>query len=202
MIRFPVRCCGRVVSGWVAISILVLATLFFTPPGQGAPGAGSAFTQTLDKVFQGDGLARALDALSIRAIFAPADVKAGGEVELLLQITVGEGSYIYSVKSQGPFSPSPTHLVFQMDGFLSPKGPLRESLPESLYDAPFDRAMRVHKRVFTLSQLFRVAPDVRPGPQRVSGEMKFHICDGNVCSTLKGKPFQVQFQVVAASKLP
>ncbi len=202
MIRFRVRACYGIVNCIVVSSIVILAALIFTPAGLGAPGGDSAFTQSLGKVFGGGGLARALDALTIRALLAPGKVRAGGEVELVLQITVDKGSYIYSVEDQGPFSPRPTHLELQMDGLLSPKGPLRESPPKTVYDAPFNRPLRVHKRLFTLSQTFQVAPGVRPGPHRVSGALKFHICDGNVCSTLKGKPFQAELKVVAGSKLP
>ena len=202
MIRFRRRARGRLVSGWIAGGIVLLAALVFIPAGLGAPGGDSAFTQSLGKVFGSGGLTRALDALAIRALLVPADAKAGGEVELLLQITVDQGSYIYSVEDQGPFSPRPTHLELQIDGLLSPKGPLRESPPKTVYDAPFNRQLRVHKRLFTLSQKFRVAPGVRPGLHRVSGALKFHICDGNVCSTLKGKAFQAELKVVAASKLP
>jgi len=202
MIRFRVVACGRIVSSIVAGSIVMLAGLMFSQAGLAAPGEDSAFTRTLGNLFGDGGSARVNDALSIRTLLSPADAKAGGEVELLLQITVDKGSYIYSVKPQGPFSPRPTHLELQINGLLSPKGPLRESPPKTVYDAPFNRLLQVHKRLFTLSQKFRVAPGVRPGLHRVSGALKFHICDGKVCSTLKGKSFQALLKVVAGSELP
>ena len=201
MIRFRAAGRGGVVRRIGAWGMVVLAGLIFTPAGLGAPGKDSAFTQSLGNLFGDGGSVRINDALTIRTLISPAEARAGGEVELLLQITVDKGSYIYSVKPQGPFSPNPTHLELQIAGLLSPKGPLRESPPKTVYDAPFNRQLRIHERLFTLWQKFRVAPGVRPGLHRVSGALKFHICDGKVCSTLMGKSFQAVLKVVDGSKL-
>lgn len=200
MIRFRIR--AFAIATMLMMLVMLLTGLMLHQTATAKPGKDSAFVRSLGDAFANYSSARADDALSIRTLFNPGGVLAGGEVELLLQITVDKGSYIYSVEGQGAYSPNPTHLELQLDGLLSPKGRLKESPPETVFDGPFNRPLRVHKRIFTISQKFRVEPGVRPGLYRVSGALKFHICDGEVCSILKGKSFQAELRVVAGGKLP
>ncbi len=72
---------------------------------------------------------------------------------------------------------------------------MEESPPEPVYDAPFNRLLRVHRNLFTLSRAYRVAPDAPAAVHVFRADLMFQICDGKVCSNPRNKGFMLQLKI-------
>lgn len=178
------------------VFVLMLCLLMLSQSGWASPQEASAFKQSLGDLFANSGATRGGKTLTIQTLFDPEAVRAGAEVQLLLQVTVDKGGYIYSVEPQGAHSPNPTSVKLNTR-LLTPIGPLQETPPQAVFDGPFNRVLRVHKGIFSFTQRFKVAAQAPPGVHALSGGLSFHICDGDVCSILQGKSFHGSLRVLA-----
>lgn len=136
----------------------------------------------------------ATNPLRLEALVEPSRVAAGAVVTVQVRGTVRPGSYLYSIRPQGGHSPTPTTLHLNIP-WLKAEGPLEESVTQAMFDQVFLRTLHIHRDVFSLSRRYRVAGSAPAGDHRLHGEVRYHVCDGKVCSSLLGEGFAVSLTV-------
>lgn len=132
--------------------------------------------------------------LEVFAEFKPATAKPGSVITLKVLGRISPGFHIYSVNSQGEFSPDPTKLILHSDEIFQ-AGTLKESKPIKIIDKAFNLELEVHKNDFWFEQDFHLSEVSKPGARSWRGYVLYQICDNRICSFPLERDFQVQLNV-------
>ncbi len=127
--------------------------------------------------------------LSIIAELSPNSVAVGEEITLTILGRTEPDYHIYSVFSQGDFSPEPTRIVIESE-FLEASSKVSESSPLLIIDKSFDQSLHVHKNDFWLKQKFILKSNPLNREFHVRGYLLYQICDNRICSLPRKKAFR------------
>ncbi len=127
--------------------------------------------------------------------FMPDHVKVNSLVTLKLWGRVAESFHIYSISSQGEYSPEPTQLIIEASPLVSHK-PLSESETVWVEDEAFDERLKVHKNDFWLERVYKVKENQKPGVYSIKGRLIYQICNQKICSLPISKSFSAPLEII------
>ncbi len=140
--------------------------------------------------------ALAQDKFQVKAEFSPATAKPGDEVTLRIHATVEYGWHAYGTKEQNqiPVSLPAKKLVLSglevVEPAVIPEGTPSQGPLGTQYELPHE---------FTVDQKLRVPKGMAGGKVKVSGELKYQICDANSCEPPDAAKFSATLTVDAAA---
>ncbi len=132
--------------------------------------------------------------LSIIAELSPNPAALATEIILTVYGRIETGHHIYSVHSQGDFSPIPTKIAIK-SGFLIPRSKTWESPPITVIDQTFDQPLKVHKNDFWLKRKFLLSSNSKIGKYQIAGYVSYQICDNRICSLPQNKIFRTDLTI-------
>lgn len=168
---------------WSLVAGFVLAAFWLLPPGM----AGAQFLLN-----QNQDIPDVLVTFESR--LEPADAKPGEHVRLIITGRITDGWYTYSVVPQGEFAPPATKLTLDQPPF-EVIGPVYETNPIIKKDKVFDLTLAFHKRAVRFYQNLRVPEDAQPGMRYVAGELRYQVCNNQICTPPRNEPINVGMMV-------
>jgi DsbC/DsbD-like thiol-disulfide interchange protein len=140
-----------------------------------------------------DGIDLQADQVKAAIRLASASVPAGGKVAITTHFAVAPGWHIYGAPLPAGEDLTPTSLSFAKDlaahqsVTMPPPTPLRfEALGETL---------PVYQGDFTSSAELQLKPDLKPGPQTISGTLRFQECNDSLCKMPRTVEFTLPLQI-------
>ncbi len=127
--------------------------------------------------------------------FIPGRAEANSFVALKLWGRIAEDYHIYSIRSQGEYSPEPTQLIIETSP-LTVHEALTESETVWVEDEAFGERLKVHKNDFWLKRVYKVKDNQKPGVYSINGSLIFQICDRKICSLPVSKRFSAQLEII------
>lgn len=116
----------------------------------------------------------------------------GGEARIVLDAEIAPGWRLYAADS-----PVGRPFAVELDALPGGVRPLalRQAPPREAYDAAFERDYTYFSGRARFVQPLRVGRGVRAGEHRVSGALRYAVCDDTVCLPPDRLPFRVPLVV-------
>ncbi len=127
----------------------------------------------------------------------PAQVKPGERAKLLLTAKVEPGWYIYGL-TQPPGGPRATRLAVEENGVFALAGQPQQPQPKIKFDPNFQIEVHTLSGEVTFTVPVKTAPDAAPGPQKLTANATFQVCDDVRCLPPKTVPIEVEATIIAA----
>ena len=140
--------------------------------------------------------ARAQDKFQVKAEFEPATAKPGDEVTLRIHATVEHGWHAYGTKEENQIPVSLPAKKLALAGLevvspaVIPEGTPTQGPLGTQYELPHE---------FTVDQKLRVPKGMAAGPIKISGELKYQICDANSCEPPDAAKFTATLTIEAGA---
>jgi DsbC/DsbD-like thiol-disulfide interchange protein len=131
-------------------------------------------------------------AASIRVV-NPAQLRAGGKVDVTVHFAVAPGWHIYGAPL--PVGEDLTSTSLSFDSAVAAKQSI--SMPPAIpmrFDA-LGETLPVYQGNFAASAQLQLAPAIKPGPQSLPGTLSFQECNNLLCKMPRQVPFSLPITI-------
>jgi DsbC/DsbD-like thiol-disulfide interchange protein len=117
----------------------------------------------------------------------------GGTVALTAHFAVAPGWHIYGAPLPPGEDLTPTSLSFGPD--LAARQSVKMPPPTPLHFAALGETLPVYQGDFTSSAELQLKPDLKPGPQTITGTLRFQECNDSLCKMPRTVNFTLPLQI-------
>jgi DsbC/DsbD-like thiol-disulfide interchange protein len=118
---------------------------------------------------------------------------AGGTVEVTAQFAVAPGWHLYGAPLPPGEDLTPTSLSFGQE--LTASQSLTMPPPAQMRFEALGETLPVYTGDFTSAARLQLKPDLKPGPQTLSGELRFQECNDALCKMPRTVQFAIPLQI-------
>jgi Disulphide bond corrector protein DsbC len=140
-----------------------------------------------------DGVDLQADQLKAAIRLASTTVPVGGKVAITAHFAIAPGWHIYGAPLPAGEDLTPTSLSFGED--LAAHQSVTMPPPTQLRFEALGETLPVYQGDFTSSAELQLKPDLKPGPQTVSGTLRFQECNDSLCKMPRTVEFTLPLQI-------
>jgi hypothetical protein len=155
----------------------------------GAPAAANAVAIVPVK----DGVDLHADDLKAAIRLASPSAAAGGKVALTAQFAVAPGWHVYGAPLPPGEDLTPTSLSFGSE--LAAQQSVTMPPPTPMHFEALGETLPVYQGDFTSSAELQLKPDLKPGPQNITGRLRFQECNNSLCKMPRTVDFTLPLQI-------
>jgi hypothetical protein len=156
-------------------------------------GAAPAANNAVAIVPVKDGVDLRADDLKAAIRLASPSAPAGGKVALTAHFAVAPGWHIYGAPLPPGEDLTPTTLSFGED--VAAHQSVTMPPPVPLHFEALGETLPVYQGDFTSSAELQLKPDLEPGPQTISGTLRFQECNNSLCKMPRTVEFTLPLQI-------
>jgi DsbC/DsbD-like thiol-disulfide interchange protein len=124
---------------------------------------------------------------------ASVSVPAGGKVAITAHFAIAPGWHIYGAPLPAGEDLTPTSLSFGKE--LAAHQSVTMPPPAPLHFEALGETLPVYQGDFTSSAELQLKPDLKPGPQTLSGTLRFQECNDSLCKMPRTVEFTLPLQI-------
>jgi hypothetical protein len=140
-----------------------------------------------------DGIDLRADEVKAAIRLSSPSASAGGTVALTAHFAVAPGWHIYGAPLPAGEDLTPTSLSFGPE--LAARQSVKMPLPTPLHFAALGETLPVYQGDFTSSVELQLKPGLKPGPQTITGTLRFQECNDSLCKMPRTVNFTLPLQI-------